>query len=151
MRSICGTTAPHGRIASSTHGCEPRIDLGVAIYADAERVGSRRIGPCAAYGNGNFIVRGFGPAAFQLNGPRGGSDPAVNKAAAKGAPVEQEIAVTVSADKIECAINGKVVGSYPKADVVTAGKLKSTDGLYGIRFAHNTDGIVTGLTMTKNK
>lgn len=106
---------------------------------------------CAAYGNGNFIVRGFGPAAFQLNGPRGGSDPAVNKAAAKGAPVEQEIAVTVSADKIECAINGKVVGSYPKADVVTAGKLKSTDGLYGIRFAHNTDGIVTGLTMTKNK
>jgi hypothetical protein len=106
---------------------------------------------CAAYGNGNFIVRGFGPAAFQLNGPRGGSDPAVNKAAAKGAPVEQEIAVTVSADKIECAINGKVVGSYPKADVVTAGKLKSTDGVYGIRFAHNTDGIVTGLTMTKNK
>jgi len=106
---------------------------------------------CAAYGNGTFIVRGFGPAAFQLNGPRGGADPAVNKAAAKGAPVEQEIAVTVSADKIECAINGKVVGSYPKADVVTAGKLKSTDGLYGIRFAHNTDGIVTGLTMTKNK
>lgn len=106
---------------------------------------------CAAYGNGNFIVRGFGPAAFQLNGPRGGADPAVNKAAGKGAPVEQEIAVTVSADKIECAINGKVVGTYPKADVVTAGKLKSTDGVYGIRFAHNTDGIVTGLTMTKNK
>ena len=23
---------------------------------------------CAAYGNGNFIVRGFGPAAFQMNG-----------------------------------------------------------------------------------
>ena len=27
---------------------------------------------CSAYGNGNFIVRGFGPAAFQMNGPRGG-------------------------------------------------------------------------------
>ena len=26
---------------------------------------------CAAYGNGNFIVRGFGPAAFQMNGRRG--------------------------------------------------------------------------------
>ena len=25
---------------------------------------------CAAYGNGNFIVRGFGPAPFQLNGGR---------------------------------------------------------------------------------
>ena len=30
---------------------------------------------CAAYGNGTFIVRGFGPAPFQLNG-RGGADPA---------------------------------------------------------------------------
>ena len=27
---------------------------------------------CAAYGNGNFIVRGMGPAPFQMNGPRGG-------------------------------------------------------------------------------
>jgi hypothetical protein len=106
---------------------------------------------CAAYGNGTFIVRGFGPASFQLNGGRGGADPAVNKAAEKGAPVEQEIAVTVSADKVDCAINGKVVASYPKADVVAAGKLKSTDGVYGVRYAHNTDGMVVGLTMTKNK
>jgi len=106
---------------------------------------------CAAYGNGTFIVRGFGPAAFQMNGPRGGADPAVNKAAEKGAPVEQEIAMTVSAYKVECAINGKVVASYPKADLVTAGKLKSTDGVYGVRYAHNTEGMVVGLTMTKNK
>jgi len=106
---------------------------------------------CAAYGNGNFIVRGFGPAPFQMNGPRGGADPAVNKAAAKLSPVQQEIAVSVTADKVECAINGKVVGSYDKASLVTAGKLKSTDGVYGIRFGHNTDGIVTGLTMTKGK
>jgi hypothetical protein len=33
--------------------------------------------------------------------------------------------------------------------LVTSGKLKSTDGVYGIRFAHNTDAIVTGLTVTK--
>ena len=38
---------------------------------------------CAAYGNGNFIVRGFGPTPFQMNGPRGGTDPAVNKAEGK--------------------------------------------------------------------
>ena len=30
---------------------------------------------CAAYGNGNFIVRGFGPAPFQMNGRRGGAAP----------------------------------------------------------------------------
>jgi hypothetical protein len=26
---------------------------------------------CAAYGNGRFIVRGFGPGAFQMNGFQG--------------------------------------------------------------------------------
>jgi hypothetical protein len=101
---------------------------------------------CAAYGNGNFIVRGFGPEAFQVNGRRGEANEAVNKAAGAGQPVTQEIAVSVKGDKVECAINGTVVGSYNKADVVGAGKLKSTDGVYGIRFAHNTEAMVTGLT-----
>jgi hypothetical protein len=104
---------------------------------------------CAAYGNGNFIVRGFGPDAFQMNG-RGEANAAVHKAAAKDEPVTQEIALSVKGDKVECSINGTVVGSYDKSAVVTAGKLKSTDGVYGIRFAHNTDAIVTGLTMKKN-
>ena len=104
---------------------------------------------CAAYGNGNFIVRGFGPAAFQMNG-RGAPAPSVNKAAGPKTPVTQEIAMTVKGDSVECSINGAVVGTYPKADLVAAGKLKSTDGVYGIRFAHNTEAIVTGFAMTKN-
>ena len=102
---------------------------------------------CAAYGNGKFIVRGFGPEPFQMNG-RGAEDPAVNKAAGVGQPVTQEIAVSVKPDSVQCAINGTVVASYPKSALVTAGKLKSTDGVYGVRFAHNTDAIVTGLTVT---
>ncbi len=105
---------------------------------------------CAAYGNGNFIVRGFGPEPFQVNGRRGEPNAAVNKAAGKDQPVQQEIALSVKGDKVECSVNGTVVGSYNKADLVAAGKLKSTDGVYGIRFAHNTDAIVSGLTMTKN-
>ncbi len=105
---------------------------------------------CAAYGNGNFIVRGFGPEPFQVNGRRGEPNAAVAKAAGPGQPVKQDIAVSVKGDKVECSINGTVVGSYDKAAVVTAGKLKSTDGIYGIRFAHNTDAVVSGLTMTKN-
>ena len=104
---------------------------------------------CAANGNGSFIVRGFGPDAFQLNGRRGEVNAAVNKAVAKGAPVTQEIAVSVMGDKVQCAINGTVVATYNKSDVVGAGKLKSTDGIYGIRFAHNTEGLVSGLTVTK--
>lgn len=103
---------------------------------------------CAAYGDGRFIVRGFGPQAFQMNG-RGEANAAVHKAAGKDQPVTQEIAVSVKGDKIECAVNGTVVGSYNKADLVTAGKLKSTDGVYGIRFAHNTEATVSGLTVTK--
>jgi hypothetical protein len=103
---------------------------------------------CAAYGNGRFIVRGFGPDPFQMNG-RGAEDPAVNKAAAVGEPVTQEIAISVKGDKVECSINNKVVASYDKSALVTAGKLKSTDGVYGIRFAHNTEAIVTGLKLTK--
>jgi hypothetical protein len=104
---------------------------------------------CAAYGNGNFIVRGFGPEPFQLNGRRGEANAAVHKAAGTNQPVTQDIAVSVRGDKVNCAINGTVVGSYNKSDVVGPGKLKSTDGVYGIRFAHNTDGQVSGLTVTK--
>ena len=105
---------------------------------------------CAAYGNGNFIVRGFGPEAFQVNGRRGEANAAVHKAAGPGEPVTQEIAVSVKGDKVECAINGTVVGSYDKGSIVTGGKLKSTDGIYGLRFAHNTEVTVTGLSLTKN-
>ena len=103
---------------------------------------------CAAYGNGNFIVRGFGPEPFQMNGGRGEANAAVNKAAGKNQPVTQQIALSVKGSKVDCAINGKTVASYDKSALVTAGKLKSTDGVYGIRFAHNTDGTVTGLTKT---
>jgi hypothetical protein len=103
---------------------------------------------CAAYGNGNFIVRGFGPESFQVNGRRGETHAAVSKATAAGEPVTQEIAVSVKGDKVHCAINGTVVGTYDKASLVAPGKLKSTDGVYGIRFGHNTEATVTGLTMT---
>jgi hypothetical protein len=99
---------------------------------------------CAAYGNGNFIVRGFGPEPFQVNGKRGETNDAVHKAAGPGQPVTQEIAVSVTGDKVSCSINGTVVGTYDKSAVVAAGKLKSTDGVFGIRFAHNTDATVTG-------
>jgi hypothetical protein len=103
---------------------------------------------CAAYGSGTFIVRGFGPTAFQVNGRRPEANEAVNKAAGPGQPVTQEIAVSVTADAVECAVNGTVVGSYPKSELVTAGRLNSTDGIYGIRFAHNTEATVTGLKVT---
>jgi|RhiMethySRZTD1v2_1073278.scaffolds.fasta_scaffold133653_1 hypothetical protein len=108
---------------------------------------------CAAYGTGTFIVRGFGPAVFQMNG-RGTPSPAVHKAGAggtaadKGQPVAQDIAMSVKGDKVSCTINGTEVWTDTKANVVTAGKLKSTDGVYGVRFTHNVEAIVSGFAKT---
>ena len=105
---------------------------------------------CVAYGNGTFIVRGFGPAPFRVaGGPEGEANAAIHKAAGPGQPVTQDIAMSVKGDKVSCSINGTEVWSDTKANLVAAGKLKSTDGVYGIRFAHNTEGTVTGLAVAK--
>ena len=104
---------------------------------------------CGATGNGTFIVRGFGPAPFQMNGGRATPNEAIHKAA-KGEPVTQDIALSVKGNQVSCQINGTVVASYEKQALVTIGKLKSTDGTYGLRFAHNTDVKVTGFKMTRN-
>jgi len=104
---------------------------------------------CAAYGNGTFIVRGMGPQPFQIGGRAPQANAAVHKAAGVGQPVTQEIAMTVKGDQVTCSINETVVATFEKSALVAAGKLKSTDGVYGIRFAHNTDGIVTDLKVTK--
>ncbi len=58
--------------------------------------------------------------------------------------------MSVKANEVTCAINGTVVATYPKSALVAQGKLKSLDGVYGLRFAHNTEVIVSSLTMTKN-
>ena len=105
---------------------------------------------CAAYGTGFFIVRGFGPAAFAMNGGRGEANAAIHKAAGPGEPVTQEVALSVKGNRVECSVNGTVVGGYDKSSLVAPGKLKSTDGIYGLRFAHNTEVQVTGFSMTKN-
>ena len=103
---------------------------------------------CSAYGNGNFIVRGFGPAPFRINA-KPEPNPAVKKVAV-GEAVTQEVALSVKGDKVECSVNGTVVGSYDKSAITGAGKLKSTDGVYGLRFGHNTEAVITNFSMSKN-
>ena len=99
---------------------------------------------CAAYGNGRFIIRGFGPAPFNLNGG-GAANPAIHSVAI-GSPVQQMISMSVKGDTVSCSINGTQVWSAPKADLVGTGpgKVQSTDGVYGIRTAHNVEFTVTG-------
>ena len=121
---------------------------GIVIAGNDMGTGTQSYLYCAAYGSGKFIVRGFGPEPFQMNG-RGEVNAAVHKAAGQGEPVTQDIAVSVKDGKVSCSINGTDVASYEKSALVTAGKLKSTDGAYGLRFAHNTDVIVSNFTLTK--
>ncbi len=111
---------------------------------------SQRLLYCATYGNGRFIVRGFGPEAFQVNGARPEENAAINQAPGQGEPVTQEIALSVRGDTVSCEVNGVVVGSYPRSEVVGEGRLTSTDGIYGVRFGHNTAGTVTGLRVEGN-
>ncbi len=103
---------------------------------------------CAAYGRGTFIVREFGPGVTNVNG-RGTANDAVHKAAGRGEQVEQTIALQVKGDNVSCIINGTTVGTYPKSDLIGPGKLTSTDGIVGIRVAHNVDVNVKDFKVTK--
>jgi len=103
---------------------------------------------CVAYGDGNALVRGFsGPDVFTLL--RTSPNPAVHKAPGVGQPVTQEIAWRVKGGRAECSINGMLVAGYDKAQLVAAGKLRSTDGVFGVRFTHNVEAVITGFGMTK--
>ena len=99
---------------------------------------------CVAYGTGEVLVRGFSEGKVMTVSKRAPNE-AANKAAGEGG-VTQEIAWNVKGDTAECLVNGKVVATLPKADIVGAGKLESTDGVYGLRVAHNVDVVVSGLT-----
>jgi hypothetical protein len=105
---------------------------------------------CTPYGNGTFIVRGFGPATFSPTPPgrRPVPSDAVHKAETGGS-VTQEVAWVVTAEKADCKINGTVVASIPKAELVGAGKLDSLDGIAGLRIAHNVDVNVKDFKVTK--
>jgi hypothetical protein len=98
---------------------------------------------CAAYGNGTALVRGFSGGVV-FNPVRRAANEAVKKAGPDGS-VTQEIAWVVKGDTATCMINGAAVATLNKSDIVGAGKLDSTDGVYGLRVAHNVEVMVSGL------
>lgn len=111
---------------------------------------------CTAYGDGRVLVRGFSPDAGPANGPptgvftpgRAAANAAVAKAAADGS-VTQTFLWSVKGDTAACSVNGTVVATYTKADLVGPGKIEGFDGTYGIRISHNLDVIESGLAMKK--
>jgi len=104
---------------------------------------------CVAYRNGTFLIRRFNGDTVTQVVPRTPND-AVHKAATPADPVTQEIAWVVKGGKADCLINGTSVWSSPVADLVGAGKLESTDGVWGIRVSHNMDLSVAKMGASKN-
>ena len=103
---------------------------------------------CVAYGSGEMLVRGFsGPAVFTLI--RQSPNAAVNKAPGVGKPVTQDISWHVKGGRAECSINGKVVAGYDKSELVAPGKLRSIDGVFGLRFTHNVEAVINGFGVSK--
>jgi len=104
---------------------------------------------CVAYRNGTFLIRRFNGDTVTQVVPKTPND-AVHKAATPADPVTQEIAWVVKGGKADCLINGTSVWSSPVADLVGAGKLESTDGVWGIRVSHNMDLSVSKMGASKN-
>ena len=96
---------------------------------------------CVAYGDGSALVRGFSNGEV-VNYSKRAPNAAVAKAA-EGGRVTQNIAWMVKGNRAECSVNGTVVAGFDKSELVGPGKLESTDGIYGIRAAHNVDVVVS--------
>ena len=121
---------------------------GIFIGGNAMGTDQMSLVYCVTYGSGDVMVRGFGgPTVFTLL--REQPNAAVHKAPAVGQPVTQEIMWRVKGGRAECSINGTVVAGYNKPEIVTSGKLQSTDGVFGIRFTHNVEAVISGFSMTK--
>jgi hypothetical protein len=102
---------------------------------------------CIAYGNGTFAVKSFhGADVKTLVAPT--ANAALKKADANGESTNT-IGWRVKGGKASCVINGTEVKSFDKAEVVTADKLKSLDGVYGIRVSHNLELQISPMTVTK--
>lgn len=102
---------------------------------------------CIAYGNGTYSIKTFHGSNVQtlVNLEK---TSALKQADATGASTN-EIGWTVKGGKPSCVINGTVVHTFDKMDVVAGDKLKSLDGIYGIRVSHNVELTVSGFGMTK--
>jgi hypothetical protein len=102
---------------------------------------------CIAYANGTYSVKYFHGANVVTVADRVASD-AIKKADASG-HATNEIGWRVQGGKASCLINGTAVQTWDAAQLVGADKLKSLDGVYGVRVSHNLDLTMTPLTVKK--
>ena len=102
---------------------------------------------CIAYGDGSYSVKYFNGAKV-TNVVNREQSPAVRKADASGTATN-EVGWRVRGGNASCVINGQEVKSWPAAQLTGAGKLKSLDGIYGVRVSHNIDVSMSPIAVTK--
>ena len=100
---------------------------------------------CVVYTNGAAMVRQFTGVGKPLTIFGGSQAQHINAAVKPEGPdgATNEIAWTVKGGVATCSINGTAVAT------VEAGKMPSTDGIYGIRVTHNVDLTVAGFGLSK--
>jgi len=99
---------------------------------------------CVVFGSGTVMVRHRGGSqTAMLLGKT--ANPAIAKMNDRGAT--DVISIWVRAGRVGCTVNGVEVFSGAAAGMVGPGKLRSTDGIYGLRVSHNLDILVRDLGM----
>ena len=101
---------------------------------------------CIVYGTGEYSVKTFHGANVTTLVNRE-SHSALNQADANGESTN-EIGWRVQGGEASCVVNGTVLKTFSRGEVVGSDKISSTDGIYGIRVSHNLELTVTGLAMT---
>lgn len=101
---------------------------------------------CIVYGNGTYAVKTFHGAKVTNLVDREPHE-AIRKAGPDGEAIN-EVGWRVQGDRVSCVVNHTEISSFNKAEVIGPDRLRSTDGVYGIRVSHNVELTVTGLTLT---
>jgi hypothetical protein len=136
---VKATFKEHKMAASHPHSYGIFIG-GADLESDAETLMY-----CIAYGNGTYSVKTFHGADVKTLVDRAAA-PALRQADATTGESTNEIGWRVADGRASCVINGTVVRTFERAEVVAADKLKSTDGVYGLRVSHNLELTVSGLS-----
>lgn len=98
---------------------------------------------CIVYATGEYAIKTFHGAKVTTLVERE-MHAAIKKADAKG-EATNTVGWRVKDGQASCVVNGTVLKALDKGTYVAADKLKSTDGVYGLRVSHNVELTVSNM------
>lgn len=97
---------------------------------------------CTVYGTGEFLVGQFDGS--QVSTPAARQKHAAIRTAGADGSTSNDVAWRVTGDRAECLINGTVVAGFDKGQIV------GTDGIFGLRFSHNMEMMISGFGLSRD-